>query len=71
MKNNEYSDLSNLQLSSVENLPNAKSRAIFSVDSSQVFKEDVDMIPVTIDKGVSYMPWGADNLLPYNILDLI
>ena len=57
--------------SSVEQLPDAKSSAVFSVNSSQVFREDVDMTPITLAKGMQYMPWGADNLLPYSVLDLI
>lgn len=57
--------------SSVELLPNAKASAAFTVDSSKVFKEQVDIPPIGIDKGLSYVPWGMDNQMPYNILDLI
>ena len=45
--------------------------AAFQVDSGKVFKEDVDMVPTIIDKSLSYMPWGGDNMMPYNILKLI
>ena len=36
-----------------------------------MFKDDVDICPVIIDKKLSYVPWGGDNNLPYHILDLI
>ena len=60
-----------LNLSSVELLPNAKASAAFTVDSSKVFKEQQDIPPIVIDEGLSYIPWGADNQMPYEILNLI
>ena len=60
-----------LNLSSVELLPNAKASAAFTVDSSKVFKEQQDIPPVVIDEGLSYIPWGANNQMPYEILNLI
>ena len=60
-----------LNLSSVELLPNAKASAAFTVDSSKVFKEQQDIPPVVIDEGLSYIPWGADNQMPFDILNLI
>lgn len=76
MRNNSFHSQQNINtasvvFSSVEQLPDAKSSAVFSVNSSQVFREDVDMTPITLAKGMQYMPWGADNLLPYSVLDLI
>ena len=62
---------SGLVLSSVELLPNASASAAFTVDSGHVFREDVDIVPVTLSNGIQYMPWGADNQLPYHVLDLI
>ncbi len=56
---------------SVEIIPDLKAAAAFTVNSSEVFKEDGDITPTIIDKDLSYMPWGADNYLPYRILDLI
>ena len=56
---------------SVENIPDLKASAAFTVKSSEVFKEQEDMVPVTIDEGYQYMPWGADNQMPYKILELI
>lgn len=61
-----------LNYCSVENLPGMKARAAFQVDSSSVFREDLNLSPRPLnDKGDEYMPWGADNLMPFNILDLI
>ena len=45
--------------------------AAFQVDSGKVFKEDTDIVPVIVDDTLSYVPWGGDNALPYNIIDLI
>lgn len=60
-----------LNLSSVELLPNAKASAAFTVDGSKVFKEQQDIPLVVIDEGLLYIPWGADNQMPYEILNLI
>lgn len=61
-----------LNFSSVENIPGINAKAIFKVDSSAVFKEDAEMItPVPVSEHLSYMPWGGDNMLPYNIINLI
>ena len=56
---------------SVEIIPDLKAAVAFTVNSSEVFKESEDITPVIIDKDLSYMPWGADNNLPYRVLDLI
>ena len=60
-----------LNFNSVETVPSLNASAAFQVDSGKVFKEDVDMVPTIIDKSLSYMPWGGDNMMPYNILKLI
>lgn len=49
---------------SVEIIPDLKAAAAFTVNSSEVFKEDGDITPTIIDEDLSYMPWGADNNLP-------
>ena len=56
---------------SVEIIPQLKSAAAFTTSSSEVFREEEDTAPVTIDETTNYMPWGADNNMPYKILDLI
>lgn len=56
---------------SVENIPGFEARAAFTVRSAAVFREDGDIAPVPLTDTLSYMPWGGDNEMPYNILDLI
>lgn len=56
---------------SVENIPGFEARAAFTVRSAAVFREDGDITPVPISDTLSYMPWGGNNEMPYNILDLI
>ena len=60
-----------LNFNSVETFPNLNASAAFQVDSGKVFKEDTDIVPVIVDDTLSYVPWGGDNALPYNILELI
>ncbi|MBO5279972.1 MAG: hypothetical protein J6B55_02000 [Clostridia bacterium] len=60
-----------IKYNSVENIPGFEARAAFTVNSSSVFKEDVDIVPTIVDDTLSYMPWGGDNQMPFNILDLI
>lgn len=62
---------SGLVPSSVEQLPTASASVAFTVDSGKVFREDVDIVPVTLSNGIQYMPWGADNQMPYHVLDMI
>src|SRR5574344_100324 len=63
--------MDSLNFNSVETLPNLSARAAFQVNSSAVFKEDVDIVPVITDHTLSYVPWGGDNNMPFDILKLI
>ena len=56
---------------SIEDIPGLEARAAFTTDSTSVFKESMDTSPIKIDDKLEYMPWGADNQMPYNILKLI
>jgi len=60
-----------LNYNSVEDLPGLSARAAFTVNTQSVFKEDVDIVPTIIDDSLSYMPWGGDNQMPFDILSLI
>ena len=60
-----------LNYNSVEDVPGMEAKAIFKVNSSSVFKEEVDIVPTIVDDTLSYVPWGGDNLMPFNIIDLI
>lgn len=76
MRNNSFQSQQNINtvpvvFSSVEQLPDARGSVAFTLDSSQVFREDVDMVPVRLSDSLYYMPWGADNQMPYGVLDLI
>lgn len=63
--------MDSLNFNSVEDLPGLSARAIFKVNSSSVFKEDVDIAPTLIDDKFSYILWGGDNQMPFDILSLI
>ena len=63
--------MDSLNYNSVENLPGLEAKAVFKVNSSSVFKEDVDIVPTIVDDSLSYVPWGGDNQMPFNILELI
>lgn len=60
-----------LNFASVENIPEMKASAAFVSDSSHIFRDDKDITPVTVDDSTQYMPWGASNMLPFDILDII
>ena len=60
-----------LNYNSVEDVPLLNSRAAFQVDSSAVFREQGDIVPTIVDDCTSYMPWGGDNQMPFDILNLI
>ena len=61
----------NVAFNSVVEIPGLNGSAAFTVNTSEVFKEQTDMNPMKIADGYEYMPWGADNEMPYKILDLI
>ena len=60
-----------LNFSSVETLPGYEARAAFTVNSASVFKEDVDIVPTILSDRLAYVPWGGDNQMPFDVLDLI
>ena len=62
--------MQSLSFNSVEEIPNLNASAAFTVSSAEVFRDQVDVIPLKIVEGYEYMPWGADNQMPYKIMDL-
>ena len=58
---------SDLNYNSVETLPGFEARATFTVNSSSVFKEDVDIVPTIVDDTLPYIPWGGDNHMPFDL----
>ena len=69
LKNQQVMD--SLNFNSVEDLPCLSARAIFKINSSSVFKEDVDIVLTIVDDRLSYTAWGGDNQMPSDILALI
>lgn len=62
---------SGLNFNSVETLPGFEARAAFTVNSASMFKEDVDMMPTMVDDTLSYVPWGDDNQILFDLLALV
>lgn len=62
---------SELNFNSVETLPGYQARAAFTVNSASVFREDVDIVPTIVDDTLSYIPWGGDNQMPFDLLALV
>jgi len=60
--------MDSLNFNSVESIPGIEARAAFTVNSSAVFKEDVDIIPTMLSDKLSYIPWGGNNQMPYNMI---
>lgn len=56
---------------SIAILPDVEAKAYFHTDSSAIFKEDGHIAPIVIDEHTSYIPWGANDSLPYDILEKI
>ena len=56
---------------SVVDVPQIQARAIFVTDTTTLFKEDGEISPINLDDHTSYIPWGADNFMPYNVLKKI
>ena len=56
---------------SIELLPNGKTAVAFVPDSSTVFREDTRLDVRTLPNGMKFIPWGTDNMMPYNIISKI
>lgn len=67
--NSDFSDF--FEPFSVEFAPGLQANVIFTEDSSNVFREDGDVSPLVISEDIRIMPWGADNIMPFNIMELI
>ena len=60
-----------LNFNSVETIANLNASAAFQVDSGKVFKDDVDICPVIIDKKLSYIPWVEITIYHTTSLNLL
>ena len=56
---------------SVVPIPGTHASAAFTSKTSEVFKEEHNIAPIIINDKMKYIPWGGDNQMPYNIIDLI
>ena len=65
------SDFSFIPPTSVATIPGAHASAAFTPKTSEVFKEEHNIAPIIINDKMKYIPWGGDNQMPYNIIDLI
>ena len=59
-----------LTFTSVHTIPGAHASAAFTSKTSEVFKEEHNIAPIIINDKMKYIPWGGDNQMPYNIIDL-
>ena len=65
------SEFSFIPPTSVVTIPGAHVSAAFTAKTSEVFKEEHNIAPIIINDKMKYIPWGGDNQMPYNIIDLI
>jgi hypothetical protein len=65
MNNSDY-----LDYFSVEPIPGNNASALFLPKLREVFREDSEPGTLTVD-GMEYVPWGSDDSMPYDIIDLI
>ena len=64
-------DFNYLHITGVNDLPGYHAAAAFTTKSSEVFKEAEEISPRHVSDKVSYMPWGTDDQMPYDIINLI
>lgn len=55
---------------SVMTLPDNRGSVAFVRDYTHIFREQQEVAPVEIMPGHSYIPWGAANTLPYEIMEI-
>ena len=65
------SDFYFIPSTSVVTIPGIHASAAFTSKTSEVFKEEHNIAPIIINDKMKYIPWGGDNQMPYNIIDLI
>ena len=60
-----------LQFTSVNDLPGLHGAVAFSTKSAEVFREQGEIVPRKLSEKLSYVPWGADDQMPFDIIKLI
>lgn len=74
MRSSRFTDDSQEHGIEVFDLKNGTGRVLFSAISQKadtVFRDDYDIQPVYVNDSLSYIPWGADNRMPFDIMDLV
>lgn len=71
LKKQDMSDFSFIPPTSAVTIPGAHASAAFTSKTSEVFKEEHNIAPIIINDKMKYIPWGGDNQMPNNIIDLI
>lgn len=56
---------------SVHDVPRTNVRAAIVTRTESVFRESGRILPTLTPDQIEYMPWGADDRMPYHIMDLI
>lgn len=69
--NEQKVDFNDFDPFSVEYVPELNAQVIFSEDSAQVFRENEDITPLIIGEDICIMPWGADNQMPFDVMELV
>ena len=64
-------DFNSLQITSVNDLPGYHAKVAFSMKTAEVFKESGEISPRHLSENLCYMPWGADDQMPFDIIRLI
>ena len=64
-------DFNYLHITGVNDLPGYHAAAAFTTKTSEVFKESQEVSPRIISDKLSYMPWGADDQMPFDMIKLI
>lgn len=62
--------MSLLPYSSVHQIPHTKASAAFVQPTAEIFRE-MEHPEIRTFNGHEYVPWGADDMLPYNIIKII
>ena len=59
-----------IMVPSIHDIPGVQAKAAFLMDSGSVFREQ-KCDAIKLDEKNYFMPWGGDNRMPYNIMELI
>ena len=71
LKKQDMSDFSFIPPTSVAQIPGTNKAVAFLPKTSEVFKEEHNIAPIIINDKMKYIPWGGDNQMPYNIIEIV